>query len=330
MKSLIIILFLTISISVLSQEDKSDKKIVWNGYSQIRASSNFNNYNSFMLRRLKFWIKSTPEFSEQWSYKVQVLFTSWMQEKFFLQDAMLSYKTGLFSLDIGQFVPKYSLQWTQPDYRISSIERALVVNALHTDGTIGVRDIGTQLNFQSKNKLIESHVGIFNGYGIKEYRFNNNGYMISHKTTLHIPINKNRFQIGYSVQYRKTENLAIPKVLPDTVLFTGNDFRYNLFAMYKSKIFEIQAEYLTADLDGQKADGYYILSTINLKKNQIVLGYEDYNSLLNTTHNTYYRLGYNYLIKSNKIKLFFDNFFQVIDGKMDNYITSIQLQLFFK
>ncbi len=329
-KSLIILVLLLCSFNLFSQIKSAIKKIDWNGYAQIRVNSNFDDYSSAMIRRLKFWIKSKSEFSNHWSYKVQVLFTSKNQEKFFLQDAKINYETGLFSFDLGQFVPAYSLEWTQPDYLIPSIERAKVINALHTDGSIGVRDIGLQANFHSKNEIIESHLGVFNGYGIKEYRFDNKGYMISHKTAFTISNNKNRFQIGYSVQYRRAENLKIPKVLRDDVLFTGIDFRYNLFALYNSKNFDMQIEYLTADFDGQKADGFYVLSVINLNKNQIVLGYEDYNDLINMTNYPYYRLGYNYLFKGNKIKLFFDNFFQVINGHIENYLVSIQLQMFFK
>jgi phosphate-selective porin len=77
-----------------------------------------------------------------WSYKVQVLFTSFLQERLFLQDARVTYKTGQFSFDFGQYIPKYSLEWTQPDYKIPAIERARVINTLSPNGTLGVRDIG--------------------------------------------------------------------------------------------------------------------------------------------------------------------------------------------
>jgi len=330
MKKTLLIILIILSIRGFSQSNESLKKVNWNGYIQLRALSNFDDYSSAMVRRLKFWLKSSPEFSKHWSYKIQVLFTSKMQERLFLQDAKMSYKTGLFSFDFGQFVPAYSLQWTQPDWKIPSLERAIVVNALHPDGTMGVRDIGIQTNFHTKNKLIETHFGIFNGYGIKQYRFDNQGYMVSHKTTVNIPMPKNKLQIGYSLMYRYAHKMHFKKVLPDTLLYSGIDLRYNIFAMFKSKLLEMQAEYLNAGFDqGLNANGYYVLSAINVKKNQIVMAFEDYKNTY-MDHHPYYRLGYNYLINNNKIKVFFDNYFQLIEGKIENYYASLQLQMFFK
>ncbi len=329
MRNTLLILILLSGIYGYSQGSKTSGKVKWNGYTQLRASTNLMDNTSAMVRRLKFWIKSPDEFSQHWSYKVQVLFSSWMQERFFLQDAKVNYKTGLFSLDIGQFVPAYSLQWTQPDYLIPALERAKVVNALHTDGSLGIRDIGAQVNFHSKDNLLATHLGLFNGYGINEYRFNNKGFMVSHKTTFNIPLEKNKFQLGFSLMYRYAQNLQIKKVLPDSVFYTGKDIRHNFFMMFKTKSWEMQAEFLNADFEGKKAEGYYILSSINIKKSQIVLSVEDYKRTYAKENTTYYRLGYNYLIKKNKIKLFWDNYFQIIDGAIDNYITSIQLQFFF-
>jgi hypothetical protein len=186
------------------------------------------------------------------------------------------------------------------------------------------------MNFATKNKLLQTSIGMFNGYGVFEYRFKNSGYMIAHKSAINIPMSKNNLQFGYSFLYRKAQDLRIPKVLPDTVLFNGNDVRYNFFVRYKSKVLEIQAEYLNADFDGEKADGYYLLSAINIHNNQIVLSFDDYNDLIpETNNNPYYRLGYNYFINTYKLKLFFDNYFQFNDSGIENYFATIQLQLFF-
>jgi len=329
MKKLSVLLFLLFTISAFSQENLA--KLEWNGYTQLRASSNFIDNNSFSLRRLKLWMKSSPEFSEHWSYKVQATISSIAQEKFFLQDVKIAYTLGLFSVDFGQFVPEYSLQRFQSDYSLSTIERAKAIDALIPSGMLGVRDIGIQANLHSKNKRIQTHFGIFNGYGIKEYRFQNQGYMLSHKTTLDIPLNQNKFQIGYSLQYRYAQNLEIPKVLPDSFLYTGNDFRSNIFVHFQARFFELQAEYLNANFEGEKAEGFYFLSTLNVNKNQFVFSYEKYADLIEeTTDKPYYRLAYNYLINKNKIKLHFDNFFQINEGEIENYIASIQMQVFFK
>ncbi len=331
MKKIFFIVLVFVSQFLFAQKDTVAEKFGFDGYIQIRATSNFDNYTSFSVRRLKLWIKSKPEFSKHWEYKIQTTFSSYSQEKFFLQDVKLKYKAGLLSFDIGQFVPQYSLQRFQHDYEIAPLERAKVINTLIPDGTLGVRDIGLQANFKTKNKLFASHLGIFNGYGIKEYRFKNTGFMISHKTAIDIPIEKTNFKIGYSIQYRKAENLMIPKVLPDTFFFTGNDFRYNVFAMFKSPVFKLQAEYLTADFDGQRAYGFYVLSVIKLKKNQFVLAYENYTDLIDETDDSpYLRLGYNYLVKEYKFRVSFDNYFQLSQGKIGNYLANIQLQFFLR
>lgn len=330
MKKLVFILFLLIGFYGFSYPKENPEKVEWNGYAQLRASSNFNDYSSVMVRRLKFWLKSTPEFSKHWSYKIQTTFSSLYQEMFFLQDVKAGYQCGLFSVDLGQFVPQYSLQRFQHDFEIAPIERAIAINALIPNGTLGVRDIGMQVNFRTANNLIETHLGAFNGYGIKEYRFDNEGYMFSHKTAMNIQFPKSKLQVGYSLMYRYAQNLQIKKVFPDTVLYTGEDIRHNVFALFKSKHFELQAEYLNAHFDNEKsANGYYILSAINTKKSQIVLMFESYKNTYERSRQ-YIHLGYNYLINKNKTKLFFDNFFQIGNGAINNYRASIQLQMFFR
>ncbi len=330
MRQTLLILLLILGFYGFSQTVETQKKVDWNGYTQLRATSNFSDNSSIMVRRLKFWIKSTPEFSEHWSYKVQALFASWMQERFFLQDVKINYKTGLFSFDMGQFVPQYSLQRFQRDVDIAAIERAAAINALIPNGTLGVRDVGIQINFHSSSNLLETHFGAFNGHGIKEYQFDNKGFMLTHKTSISIPVNKNQVQLGYSLMYRNTEDLQIKKVFPDSVLYTGTDVRYNIFAMFTSRYFGMQAEYLNANFEGEQANGYYFLATTKIRKSEIVLSFEDYKNTYSETHYPHYRLGYNYLINRNKTKLFFDNYFQIKNGTIKNYYASIQLQMFFK
>ncbi len=332
MKSLVIICFITlIHISAFTQNSEMINNIEFNGYIQVRGISNFNKYTNLSIRRLKLWIKSKHGFSKHWSYKIQTTFTSFHNEKFFLQDVKIGYDIGRFSFDIGQFVPQYSLQRFQHDYKLPSIERARAINILIPDGTLGVRDIGLQANFCSKNNFFQTHIGIFNGYGIRDYHFNNKGYMIVQKSEINFSFAMKTVKIGYSLQYRYANNLLLPLIFPDTIKYSGNDFRYNLFTMFKSKYFELQGEYLSADFNGQKTFGYYFLSAFNYRKNQWVLSFENYKGLFaSLAYNPYYRIGYNYLINSYKIKLSLDNCFQIDKSKIINDYISIQLQLFLK
>lgn len=330
-KAVLFLLFISALNQSYAQETEVVKNIDFNGYIQLRSITNTDNFVNFSVRRLKLWVKSKPKFSDHWSYKIQTTFSSFLQERFFLQDVKIGYKTRVFSFDIGQFVPQYSLQRFQHDYIIGPLERAKVINILIPDGTLGVRDIGLQINFITKNRFFETHLGLFNGYGIKEYRFDYHGYMLTNKSEINLFGKKSLVKLGYSLQYRNAENLQLRFILPDSVLFSGNDFRFNLFAMFKSKLIKLQAEYLNANLNGNKAYGYYLLSTININKNQIVLSLEDYKDLIpETSDQPYYHIGYNYLIKNYKIKLSFDNYFKLNSGKVENYYASLQLQLFFK
>lgn len=333
MKIIKLLLFFIIATTenLFAQKNNLLRKTDWNAYAQIRFTTNFNNNYNFSLHRLKLWLKSAPDFSEHWSYKIQTTLSGKKNEIFFLQDVKLGYKTGNFSLDIGQFVPEYSLERFEADFLLPTIERAKVIDCLIPNGTLGVRDIGIQVNIKTKNNFLHSYFGIFNGYGIKEYRLNNKGVMLTNKTAVNFNINNSKIETGYSAMYRKADMQILPEILSDTVSFSGNDFSYNLFVKFKSKYFEIQGEYLTAFIGKQKAEGYYILSDFNFGKHQIVFAFEDYKDLISETPDLpYYLFGYNYSFNKYKLKLFFDNFFQIYSQKIKNYTASVQLQLFFK
>ncbi len=302
--------------------------VSWHGYSQIRFSSNFNDVNSFALRRMKLWVNSTPGFNEHWGYKIQTTITSCQNEKFFLQDVKAFYRSNNFKINLGQFVPQYSLQRFQHDFTIPLTERSAVINALIPNGTLGVRDIGAEVKYSSSNKGLETWAGIFNGYGIKEYRLDNSGILLTHKTVFHIF--SQTVATGYSVMYRKADQLSLLSILPDSVHFSGNDLRYNLFGKVRSKRFQFQAEYLWATLDNKTANGYYFLTTLNLGKNQLAASWNQYNDLIESTNDApVVHLGYNYLFNHDKLKLMFDNGAQINDGQIQNYFSALQFQLFF-
>ncbi len=87
MKNKLIILLLIASAGFADAQNM----LKWNGYAQLRASSNFDDNHGFALRRMKVWFKSAPDFSEKWSYKVQTTITSFQQQKFLLQDVKVGY-----------------------------------------------------------------------------------------------------------------------------------------------------------------------------------------------------------------------------------------------
>ncbi|UBM62396.1 hypothetical protein LA303_00070 [Candidatus Sulfidibacterium hydrothermale] len=308
-------------------------QITWHGYAQFWTNTDFDNSYTLSLRRLKFWIGSGPAFSEHWSFKVQALFTSLGSEKFFLQDVYGEYRnlSGNSSIRFGQFVPKYSLQRFQHDYQDIPLERAAAINITIPDGTLGVRDIGAQYTLRADHKRLEMNVGFFNGYGIKEYRANYTGYMFTHNLSYTLQSAKWQWKLGYSVMYRKAEDLSLKYLLPDSVLFSGNDFRCDIYALLKGNSFSIQAEYLNTWLNGNRAYGYYALTSIKInKKNEVYLSYDKYNDLISTTENNpWYIAGYNFRFKGdNNLVLTLDTRFRKENGSLKN-LTSVQFQIFF-
>ncbi len=331
---LITIVLVLITMPGLAQTPaRPTDKIEWHGYTQLWASTNFDNTYSVALRRLKFWMTSGPAFSEHWSFNVQAIFTSMGHEKFFLQNAFGQYrnKSGVSSVRFGQFIPKFSLQYFQHDYLMSSIERANIIMAGIPDGTLGVRDLGAQYTLKAAKKHLEVNFGLFNGYGIKQYRLNDGGgYLLTHNLSYTIKRKNALWKFGYSVMFRKAVKLELKHILPDSVLFSGNDFRYDVYAMFNSKHFDIQGEYLSGWLNGNRFDGYYALATIKANaKNEVYLSYEKYNDLISSTsNNPWFITGYNYLIKHHDIMLTLDTRFQKDNGRLNN-ITSLQFQIFF-
>ena len=124
--------------------------------------------------------------------------------------------------------------------------------------------------------------------------------------------------------------MQLTSILPASIEFSGNDFRTNLFALYQSKTVQIQAEYLRASLNDKITDGYYVLTTLNLKKNQLVASWNKYNDLIESTANSpIAHMGYDYLLNQDKLKIMLDNGVQISNGSLKNHTVVAQLQLFF-
>ncbi|HKK41626.1 MAG TPA: porin [Bacteroidales bacterium] len=323
-----IILLTEISLQAQPDAGKGKSPVSWNGYSQLRFTGNFNNINSFSVRRMKLWVQSAPGFNEHWGFKLQTTLSSNQSEKFVLQDVMSFYRQGLLQIKFGQFVPQFGLQWSQPDYTIPVVERANVSNVLIPDGTLGGRDIGIEANYGPAGNKWHIWGGAFNGNGIKEYNLINNGVLLTHKAALNLL--NNHLYMGYSFMFRKAGQIHLSRILPDSIVYSGKDFRYNLFASLNLNIIQLQAEYTWADLDGMKADGWYLLAAADLGKSQLVASWDNYNDLIINTENSHtLHLGYNYLLKGDNLKFMIDNGIVDYNRKRKDYFLTLQVQLFF-
>jgi hypothetical protein len=331
------ILFLTFLITLIAGtlqagEKNFFKKIEWHSYAHLRFSTNFDDNYNFSLRRLKFWVNSSPDLSEHWSFKVQAIIMSIQNQKFFLQDVMVQYRWKNQSIRFGQFIPRFSLQRFQPDFKIPSMERSKCVNMLIPDGTIlGARDIGAQYNLKAMDDRLMFNIGMFNGYGIRNYRINNNGIMLTQNLSFTQEISNSSLQVGFSTMYRKAENLFLPGILPsDTVKYSGNEFHFVVYSLLEMKWFNLQTEYTNAFFKNHSAYGYYVLLTAKInKKNQAYFFYDEYDSGY-TSHidGRWYYVGYNYKFKGYKMMLSMETGFSRSDSKWHN-LTRLQFQIFF-
>ncbi|MCD6367083.1 MAG: hypothetical protein J7L46_06050 [Bacteroidales bacterium] len=311
-----------------AQSQDSLVKVEWHGYSQLRTTTDFDIYNNFSLRRLKLWMQSSDGFNKYWGFKIQGTFAGIRKEAFLLQDVFTTYKIKQFKFWFGQFTPAYSLERFEFDYLLAPVERAKAIDVLIPNGELGARDIGIQAQIKFLNR-IDIYGGIFNGYGIKNYRFDNFGYLLTNKISLSLPVGKQKLTAGYSVALRQGTNIVFPKVLSDTVIFSGRDFRYNVFFRFQASKLQLQAEYLTAHLEHYFSEGYYFLARAKIfPKVNLFAGYDYYITTINNLGESIYFGGINYYFDNHKKMLTLDSRFQKNNGKLQN-VTVLQLQLFF-
>ena len=325
-KTIILITFILIagsSVRVLAQQ-----KIDWNGYLQYRFSENYIHQNDFSIRRAKLWmVGQLPFESNKWGFKVQSIFFNKQNFRIQLHDAFLDYNSGKITVIAGQFVPDFSLQRMQPDYKIPLTERANVVNALIPTAQTMARDIGLEVQYNGSLGGIST--GFFNGNGANTLSDTKN-FLIINRGFLHFKNQLDDLQVGYSFSYRKDNQLTFSKIFGNAVTFSGNDFRYGLDARLQLPKFEIQSEFLKAFLSRKKAWGYYALTDYEfIPNNLVILSIEQLHDLNTTTNdNPWYIAGYSYKLKSYDIKLTLDNRFQFIH-KRTHSLTTLQIQYFF-
>ena len=326
------IIFLAITLLACSNiNTMAQQKIDWNGYLQYRFSNNYLDQTEFSVRRAKFWLNGLlPETSGTWSYKIQANFLQQTKYQFLLQDVLVSYKINNFEITAGQFVLDYGLQRKQPDYEIPLDERANVINALVPGAETMARDIGIELKIDNK-KTGSFSLGFFNGNGANNVTNKRNFLLVNRGRLLFANNNDLQLELGYNLSYRKAHNLEFSKIFGSSYAFTGNDFRFGFEGKLNIGNLELQSEYLEAHLGNQRASGYYALADYTIAaKNLLTLSVERLNDLNPSTFdNSWYIIGYSYLVKGNDIKISLDNKFQFTSNKT-NSLTVLQIQYFFK
>ena len=323
---LILFVVLTCVESSLAQE-----KVTWNGYLQTRFSDDFRSNTGFSIRRAKLWVGGPAPFDANMQFHVQGIFRYQTSGTFMLQDVYGEYKMPFGFVRAGQFVPDFSLERAQGDAFIPLIERAAVINALIPSGDTYARDIGAELVLEPKGSGFHTSFGIYNGNGGNTKSNEDRQFLYTNRTTYDIRFTDNLSWTNiFSVSYRDKKDLSFPSILGNGKTFSGTDFRWGLESHLKSRSWELQGEYIQADLENQKSYGYYLFGDYDLDSlNGIVLSTEKL-QVVNTSHSNapWYIVGYSYFFNGQKFKVMVDARTQYLSDRT-NYGGTAQLQIFF-
>ena len=324
---LILIIFILFSLSLFAQT--SQPKL--HSYIQTRFTTDFENTNDFMIRRAKLWVDGNVPSLENVSYKIQMVYRSFKDESVMLQDAFADVKFNNFgSLRAGRFVPDFILQRIQPDYIIPVLERALVVNALVHGTTSMARQMCVQFTFQPNHIPLNLSFGIFNA-NLESPGINKDQHFL-YTTRIQVNILKSEstlLEIGTSAAYRYADSISMNTIYDASKLITGNDFRLGFECQFTYKSFGFQTEYIQANINQDRAWGYYGLATLYLISDLQLTGSIEKYSDLNpeTTGNEWYGTGMNYYF-TDKTKLMTD-FKTQFSTAENKYLGELQFQIFF-
>jgi hypothetical protein len=238
--------------------------VQWHGYAQLRYGR-ADPADGFSVRRAKLWVKGAIPGVDNLAFKVQGIFRNGASGAFVLQDVFAEYRRRAMSVRVGQFIPDFSLQRSQPDYLVPLVERAAVVETLIPGARTMGRDIGAQALLASPSGSVRLAAGIFNGVGanrsaVAEGDFLATGHLVLAKALGAGP----RGTLGGSLAWRQTRGTDVGVLSSEAGSFSGRDVRWGVDARLTTGGWNIQGEYLHADLDNETSSGYYALADLAL------------------------------------------------------------------
>jgi len=301
------------------------------GYIQTRFTTDFDKTNDFMIRRAKLWVDGNAPGLENVSYKIQAVYRSFKDEAVMLQDAFADVKfNGFGSIRAGRFVPDFMLQRMQPDYEISDIERASVISGLVHSSKSMARQIGVQLTYQPTYLPIHFSFGVFNA-NLESPGKNKDLNLLytSHAQLNLIKKEDALLEVGVSAAYRYANSIIMNTIYDAIQPITGNDFRFGFEYQLNYKDFGFQSEYVQANINKDRAWGYYASADYSFnEKIQVTAGMEKFSDLIESTNdNEWYSVGLIYYF-TDKTKLMAD-FKTQFSSIKKNYLSEIQYQIFF-
>ncbi len=332
MKTLPGILFLSSALFIMmSGASFAQPKVAWNGYLQTRFSDDFRSNTGFSIRRAKMWVAGPTPVDSNLSFRMQGIFRYQTSGTFMLQDVYAQYRLPFGFVKGGQFVPDFSLERSQSDAYLPIIERAAVDNTLIPTASTYARDIGAEFVLQPTGTGFHTSFGVYNGNGGNTKCNEDRRLLYTDRTTYEIRFSSElSWTSGFSVAYGDKQGMSFPAILGNGTTFTGKDFRWGLETHLQSEKWEIQGEYIQADLGNVKSYGYYVLGEYTYDaKNEITLSTEELNVPIPACSNTpWYIIDYSHLFAGQKEKLIVDARTQRANNR-SSYEATAQFQIFF-
>lgn len=236
--------------------------VQWHGYAQLRYGRT-DPASGFSVRRAKLWMKGPVPGIDDLTFKVQGIFRDGAAGAFVLQDVFAEYVRRRVAVKVGQLVPSFSLQRSQPDYRVPLVERAAVVETLIPGARTLGRDIGAQGLIVSPSGSVRLAAGIFNGTGANRNAVGEGDFLATGRLVLARPLVRGATgSLGGSLAWRETKDTDVGVLSTAGASFAGRDVRWGVDARLDAGRWEIQGEYLHADLGGEVSSGYYALADL--------------------------------------------------------------------
>lgn len=247
----------------------------WHGYGQFRYTR-ASTSTGFMVRRAKLWMQGSVPGVHDLSFKVQGVFRNAAAGSFVLQDFFAEYRGAFGRIRLGQMVPAFSLQRSQPDFRVPLVERAGVVDALIPGAKSLARDIGAQLFLGSGAGPVHVSAGIFNGAGADHAAGREGSYLATTRLTVTHGLSSGvTGTVGVSGAWRRTSGTDVGIVSTAGNAFSGEDRRWGVEAHVLGGGWEVQGEYLEGRLEADRTRGFYVLGDCAISQaDQLVLSLE--------------------------------------------------------
>ncbi|MEJ2678559.1 MAG: porin, partial [Gemmatimonadota bacterium] len=247
----------------------------WHGYTQLRYGR-ADPLTGFTVRRAKLWMKGPVPGVAHLSFKVQGIFRDGASGAFVLQDVFADYGGPRAKVRVGQFVPAFSLERSQPDYLVPLIERAAVVETLIPGARTMGRDVGAQVFLAPGSGAVHLDVGLFDGSGANRPPGGEGDFLTTGRLVLSTDVGAGaKASLGGSLAWRRTLGTDVGVLSTAGSDFTGSDLRWGGDARLAGPGWAVQGEYLHSDLEGEASRGFYVLGDLAVsRRDEVALSVE--------------------------------------------------------